>query len=138
MSSVVEHVGGNVKSLSLNLVGPATIVANASDNSADITSGQADGLAVVQRLDSGEKIEVLLSQIGQLEHQAASLAGCDSFPCCVESLAGCGNGKIDVLLGTFADGGDDLLGCGVDDLKLLLVDTLNPLVVDEPLKRAKR
>ncbi|KAJ3486862.1 hypothetical protein NLG97_g6532 [Lecanicillium saksenae] len=41
-------------------------------------------------------------------------------------------GEVDILLVTLADGGDDLLGGGVDDFKLLLVDTLNPLVVDEP------
>jgi len=35
------------------------------------------------------------------------------------------------LLGGLADGGDDLLCGGVDDLEGLLVDTLNPLVVDE-------
>lgn len=132
VASVVEHVGGNVESLSLNLVGPATVVADASNNSADITSGHGDGLAVVQRLDSGEKVEVLLGEIGELEHQAATLAGSNLSPCCVESLAGSGNGQIDILLGTFADRGDDLLGGGVDDLELLLVDTLDPLVVNEP------
>lgn len=132
VSGVVEHVGGNVKGLSLNLVGPATVVSDASNNSADIASGHGDGLAVVQRLDSGEKVEVLLGEISELEHQAATLARSDLSPCCVESLAGSGNGKIDILLGTFADRGDDLLGGGVDDLKLLLVDTLNPLVVNEP------
>jgi hypothetical protein len=30
------------------------------------------------------------------------------------------------------DRGDDFFGCGVDDFESLSVDTLNPLVVDEP------
>lgn len=54
------------------------------------------------------------------------------LPCTVEGLAGGRDGDVDVLLCGLADGCDDLLGGGVDDLELLLVDTLNPLIVNEP------
>lgn len=57
--------------------------------------------------------------------------GSGELPGSLESLSGSGDSKVDILLGTFADGGDDLLGGGVDNLKLLLVDTLDPLAVNE-------
>lgn len=54
------------------------------------------------------------------------------LPGCVESLAGSRDGGIDILLSSLADRSDDLFGGGVDDLELLLVNTLDPFVVDEP------
>jgi hypothetical protein len=134
LAGVVEHVGGNVQRLALDLVGPATVVADASNDGANVAPGHGDGLAIVQRLDGGEELGVLLGKISELEDQAGSVARGGGSPCCVEGLAGGGHGQIDVLLGTFADGGDDLLGGGVDDLELFLVDTLNKLVVDEAVE----
>lgn len=127
----MEHVRGNINGLSLDLVGPATIVSQAANNGADITTGVGDGLSVVERLNSGKEIEVLLSKVGKLEKVVASSLRCGVPPFTVESLAGSSNSQVDILLSTFTDGGDDLLGGGVDDLELLLVDTLGPLAVDE-------
>lgn len=126
----MEHVGGNVDGLALDLVGPATIVAEAADDGTDIATGVGDGLAVVEGLDGSEEVEVLLGEVGELEEEVASLLGSGLLPLALESLAGSGDGQVDILLSTLADGGDGLLGGGVDDLELLLVDTLNPLAVD--------
>lgn len=131
----MEHVGGDVNGLALNLVGPSSVVSDAASNSADITLGHGDGLAIVKRLDGSEELEVLLNEIGKLNHQDGSLLGSNLLPCGLERLAGGGDSKVDILLGGFANGGDDLFGGGVDDLELLLVNTLNPLVVDEPAER---
>jgi hypothetical protein len=59
----------------------------------------------------------------------------DLSPLTLESLAGSTDSQVDILLGTFADGADDLLGGGVDNLELLLVDTLNPLAIDEAAEK---
>lgn len=103
LAGVVEHVGGNVDGLALNLVGPATVVTDAGGNGADIALGHGDGLAVVKGLDGGEQVEVLLDKVGELEKQAAALRGSDLAPCGLESLAGGGDGEIDILLGGLTD-----------------------------------
>lgn len=118
--------------LSLNLVCPATIVPYAADDGTYVTTGIGDGLAVVKRLDSGEELSVLLEEIGQLEQQAAPLVWCCQPPYTVEGLAGSSYGDVDVLLGGLGDLSDNLLSGGVDNLKLLLVNALDPLAIDIP------
>lgn len=127
----MEHVGGDIDGLALDLIGPTTIVAEAANNGTDVAAGVGDGLAVVERLNSGEELEVLLGEVGELEEEVTSLLGGGLPPLALEGLASGGDGQVDILLGTLADGGDDLLGGGVDNLELLLVDTLSPLAVDE-------
>lgn len=128
----MEHVGLNVNRLSGDLVGPAGVESYASDDGGNIASSVSDGLAVVKGLDGGEHLGVPLQELGELVEELASLMGSHLLPCGVEGLAGGGYGDVDILLGGLADGGDDLFGGGVDDLELLLVNTLDPLVVDEP------
>lgn len=130
-ASVVEHVGGNVDGLALDLVGPTGVVSQAANDGTDITAGVVDGLSVVERLNSGEELLVLLGEVGKLQHVGTSLLGSSLLPFALEGLSGSGDSKVDILLGTLADGGDGLFGGGVDDLELLLVNTLNPLASDE-------
>lgn len=131
----VDHVVGvNVNSLAVNLVGPATIVSDACADKLEFSSGQGDGLAVVVTLNGSELLGISVNQVGKLQQHATTVDGGSLPPCCVESLASSDNSDVDVLLGSFADRGDDLLSRGVDNLELLLVNTLNELAVDEPLK----
>lgn len=130
-AGVVEHVGSNVDGLSLDLVGPTGVVSQAANDGSDIAAGAGNRLAIVEGLNSGEEVQVLLSKIGELQHVSTSLLGSGLLPGALEGLSGSGDSKVDILLGTLADGGDGLLGGGVDDLELLLVNTLNPLAVDE-------
>lgn len=132
LPGVVEGIGGDIDGLALNLVGPTAVVADGANDSANIAAGHGDGLAIVERLNGGEEVEVLLDQVGKLEEVDATLLGSGLAPDTVESLAGGGDSKIDILLGGLVDGADDLLGSGVDDLEGLLLDTLDELVVDEP------
>ncbi|KAI6769769.1 hypothetical protein HG530_004398 [Fusarium avenaceum] len=71
-SGVVEHLGGNVNSLALDLVGPTTVVSEAANNGANIATGVGDRLSVVERLNSSEEVKVLLSNIGKLQEKVAS------------------------------------------------------------------
>ena len=132
LSGVVERVGGDIDGLALNLIGPTAVVADGANDGANIATGHGDGLAIVERLNSGEEVEVLLDQVGELQEVDTTLLGSDLAPGTLESLAGSLNGNIDILLGGLVDGADDLLGSGVDDLEGLFLDTLNELVVDEP------
>lgn len=128
----MEHVWANVQGLALDLVCPTSVVPYAADDSGDVSLCHRDGLAVVQRLDRSKQIGVLLEEVGQLQQVQTPLLGGRVPPCALEGLPGGGDRNVDIFLGTLVDGADDLLGGWVDDLELLLVDTLDPLVVDEP------
>lgn len=128
----MQHVGVDVDGLACDLVGPAAVVAEALDHGTDIALGHGDRLSVVERLDSGKQVSVLLCQVGELEDDLGTVLGRDAAPLALESLAGGLDGNVDILLGSLGHGGDDLFGGGVDDLEGLLVGTLNPFVVDEP------
>lgn len=130
-AGVVEHVGVNVEGLASDLVGPATKVSQDTDNGTNVTAGHGDGLAIVQGLDGGQEIGVLLDNVGELENHGATGLRSDLLPCRLKRQTGGGNCGVDILFGGLADRGDDLFGGGIDDLELLLVDALDPLVVDE-------
>lgn len=132
----MEHVWADVEGLSLNLVCPTSIVPYAADDGGDVSLCHRDGLSIVQRLDRGKQVSVLLEEVGQLQQVQAPLLGCGVPPYALESLPGGGDRSINIFLGSLVDGADDLLGRRVDDLELLLVGTLNPLIVDEPGERS--
>lgn len=60
LADVVECVGCRIDNLALNLVGPTSVVPQTSSSSCyiDVLS-HAEGLAVVESLDSGEKVGIL-------------------------------------------------------------------------------
>lgn len=131
-TGVVEHVRGNVDGLALDLVGPATVVADALDDGAEVALGHGDGLAIVQGLDGGEKVEVLLDNVAELEEKLGAVVRRDLLaPVAFKGGAGGSDGDVYILVGGLADGGDDILGGGVDGVKLLLLDTLDKLIVNE-------
>lgn len=127
----MEHVRSNVNGLALHLVRPSAVVPYAADNGTDVAPGHADGLAVVKRLDSSQKLLLLLGEVCELEQVGASLLWGSLVPCGLEGLPGGGYGDIDILLGGLTYGADHLLVGRVDDLEGLLIDTLDPFVVDE-------
>ena len=131
LADVVEGVRGGVDGLALNLVGPTAVVAQAAGAHADVDLGHVDGLAVVERLDGGEEVEVLLEQLREAVQQLAAVLRRLLPPGALEGLAGGGDGDVDILLGGLLDGADDLFVGGVDDLEGLAVDGLDELVVDE-------
>lgn len=131
----MEHVWVDVDGLALDLVGPAAVVAEAADDGADVAAGQGDGLAVVERLDGGQEVHVLLAQLGQLDQVDAALLRGGAAPDAIKGLARGGDGDVDILLGGLVHGADDLFCGRVDDLERLLLDTLDELVVDEAGER---
>lgn len=132
LSCVCEGILVGVDNLALDLVGPASVVSQASSDHTNITLGHTKSLAIIERLNSSDKIQVLLDQIGELNQQLASVLWCLLSPGSLECLAGGSYCNIDILLGGLGDGADNFLSSGVDGLESLSVDTLNPFVVDEP------
>jgi len=58
-------------------------------------------------------------------------------PFALERFPGGGDGDVDILLGSFVNSDDGLLGCGVDGLEGFAVYTLDELIVDEPVMSRK-
>jgi hypothetical protein len=106
---VVESVGGGVNDLAFDLVRPATVVPQAANTHADVDLGHGDGLAVVERLDGGEQVKVLLEQVGELHEKSATVLRGFSPPWALEGLACGGDGDVDILLRCLLDRGDDAL-----------------------------
>jgi hypothetical protein len=134
LSCVGEGIWVGIDNFALNLIGPATIVSQAASNHGNINLCHSNGLSVVERLNSSQKIGVLLNQFGKFDEELASLFWCLLSPCCLECLAGSSYRNIDILLCGLGNGADNIFGGGVDGLEGPAVDGLNPLVVDEPIE----
>ena len=128
---VIEGVRVGVNDFAVNLVGPSTVVSNAAHGGGHVPASHHDALAIVQRLNGRERLRILLEQVGELEEIPGSLLGSDLFPFSLEGLSRCRNGDIDILLGSFFDGADDLFVGRVDGLNLLTLFACDPFVVNE-------
>lgn len=115
----------------MDLVGPSTVVADTSSCHVDIDLGHTQRFAIVKRFDSRERVCMPFHQVGQVGKVAAAGARIDLSPFALESLAGGGDGDVDIFLGSLMNSNDRLLICRVDGLKRLAVDTLDPFVVDK-------
>jgi len=76
LPDVVECVITSVDSLSLNLVGPATVVSDAARSSGNVTLGHGDRLSVVKSLDGCKDLSVTVEEVGKLRKQLASDLWC--------------------------------------------------------------
>lgn len=97
-----------INRLSLNLVGPSSVVSQNTSDHSNVVLGQGDGLSVVQRLDSGESIKVLLDQLGELDEQLATVLWADLGPWALKGGAGSLDSNVDILLGGLGDGANNL------------------------------
>jgi len=132
LADVVKCVRCCVNDLTLDLVGPTSVVPQAASGGGNIdVLGHGEGLAVVESLDGSEKIGVLEEKVGKLDQKLSAVLGCLLPPWAVECLAGSLDSDVDIFLGRLLDGCDDLFCGGVDDLKCLAIDRLDELVVDE-------
>jgi hypothetical protein len=135
LSCVCKGIWVGVDNLALDLVGPASIVSQATSNHRNINLCHSDGLAVVERLDGSQEVGILLNQIGELNQQLATVLWGLLSPCALECLAGSSYRNVDIFLCGLVDRADNLFGGRVDGLEGLAVNTLDPLVVDEPRRQ---
>ena len=128
----MEVVRVDINCLADNLICPATVVSDAGSSTLDIVFGKSDGFAIIQTLDCRQHIDMLLRQLCKFRQINPSLLRRGFPPFAFEGFASRGDGNVDVFLGSLADRADDLLCGGVCDLKGLLFDTLNPVIINEP------
>lgn len=131
LSRIGERLWVGINGLALNLVGPAAIVSEAAHTRANVNFGHAESLAIVQSLDGGELIQVLLEEVRQLRQTFATLLGRDEAPCLLEGLPRGRYGDVDIFLGGLVYGCDGLFSARVDRLEGLSIYSFDKLIVDE-------
>lgn len=135
VAGIGEGLGVSVNGLASDLIGPATVVAQAAGSIGNIDLGHGDGLAVIEGLDGSQGLHITLEEVGQLGKHTAAVRGGHLLPGTLEGLAGGLDSDVDILLGSLVDGGDGLFGGGVQGFEGLAVNTLDEFVVDEPETR---
>ena len=128
---VVEGIWRGIDDLAVDLVRPAAVVSQAADAHADVDLGHGCGLAVIERLNRGKEVEVLLEKVGELDEQLAAVLRGLLPPWALECLASCLYRDVDVLLGRLGDLAGDALVGWVDNIKSLTIYWLHELIVDE-------
>jgi hypothetical protein len=111
---VVEGSGHGVDDLSVDLVGPSSVVSQTSGSHGNITLGKGNGLSVVQRLNRGKEKKVLLHKVGELQEVLSAGRGGSGSPGSLEGGTGSLDGNVDIDLAGLLDGTDDLLGAVID------------------------
>lgn len=117
VSGVSDLVQARFDGAALDLVCPAGVVANGADSHGQIrVLGPAEGLAVVQSLESGELILMLFHQVRETREEFTTLVARRVVaPDSVEGLLGGSDGSIDILGRTLRDTGDDFAIRRVND-----------------------
>jgi hypothetical protein len=119
----------------MGIVWPWILSAQPVEGQRDVAGpGVADRLAVVERLERGEFVDLGLDQVGELQHQPAPLAGVHPRPRpLVEGFAGRPHGGVHVGGVPLGDLRDHLLGGRIDRGEGLAAPGRRPLPVDEQL-----
>lgn len=106
----MKHVRGDIDRLSLDLIGPASVVSQTADHTVQVPTRIVDRLSIIKRFDCGKQLLVLLGKVGQLVKQNASLLRCRGLPDTVKCSSSCVDSEVDVFLSALVDRNDDLFG----------------------------
>ena len=99
LADVVEGVRCGVNNLALDLVGPSTVVSQAASAAGHVDIlGHAESFAIVQSLNRGEEVGILLKELGKLDKKLSTVLWGFFPPWSVEGFAGSSDGDIDILL----------------------------------------
>jgi hypothetical protein len=133
-----EVVATDGDGLAVDLVGPPGVVAQCLEGQRDVAgAGVVHGLAVVERLERGEFVDLRLDQVGQPQHDPAPLASVHARPgAFVEGLSRRQHRGVHVGRIRFRDLCDHLLGGRVDRGEGPAAAGRRPLPVDEQLRLA--
>ena len=103
----------------MDLVGPAGVIAQAVDHQRQVgIQALADRLAIVERFELGELMNMRLDKIGEFVHQAPAVAGIHLAPGArVKRLAGRLDRQVDIGGVSLRDLGDDVLGRRIERLR---------------------
>ena len=135
---VTEVVAVHRDCLALDLVSPSGVVAERVEGERDVSrAGVAHRLAVVERLERREFIDLGLDQVGESHHDPAAVAGVHSRPrSLVKRLPSGADGEFDIGGVTLRHLGDHFLRGRVERLEGLATPGGHPLTVDEQLRLA--
>ena len=134
VASVHKGIRVGIDSLTMNLVGPSTVVAQARNRTVNIYClSHTNCLAIVDGFDSRENFRIALEEIGQLMKKIATLSRGVFAPFAVESLACSSDSNVDILFISLVKSNDGLFVCRVVCLECLAIYTLVPFIVDEPV-----
>ncbi|EXK26246.1 hypothetical protein FOMG_17148 [Fusarium oxysporum f. sp. melonis 26406] len=126
----MQHIRIDINGLPLELIRPASIISQRTNNSSDITSGQADCFTAVKRLNCGKQLRVFLGNVCKLVEKNTGFMSGDKFSSSFESPVGGGHSKVDVLFGAFADERNSFFGTRIKYLELSLFNSFNPFTVN--------
>ena len=65
MSGVVERFGILFDDFAVDLVGPATVVADIGGGLLDVDAGHGDGFAIIEGFDGSEDLEISFKELGE-------------------------------------------------------------------------
>jgi hypothetical protein len=104
----------------------------------DVALRGGERLAVVERLELGELLAVLLDQLGERVHDRAALGGAELAKRAIERGPSRFDGARHVLGAAVGDLGDRLAGGGVEGRERPIAGRLEPLTVDQvPARRSR-
>ena len=134
-SGVAEVVAVDGDRLAMDLVGPTGVVAQGVECQRDIDMpGVGKRLAVVERFERRQFVDLRFDEVGQLQHQPATLAGIHPGPRPgFKSLPRRRHGRIHIGGIPFGHLGDRLLGGGIDRVERAAAAGRPPLAADEEL-----
>ena len=103
--------------LTVTLVSPTSEVSDCADRHGKIgVAGPIEGLAVVQRFESSENVEITLHEIYELGHEGTTLETRHvQAPNGIESVLGSLDGFVDIFWGSLRNLGEGLASARVDD-----------------------
>ena len=124
----------------MDLVGPAGVVAERIEGQRDVArTGVAHRLAIVERLERGEFVDLRFDRVGEPQHDPAALAGIHPRPRpLVEGLPRGVHGCVDISGIALRDLSDHFLGGRVDRVERLPTLGGHPLAADEELRLVNR
>ncbi len=119
----------------MNLVGPARVVTVAGDAQRQVRVARVvDRFAVVERLKSGQLVDVLFDQVGQPVQKLTALCGRHLGPRATFKRPPRGlDGFVDVSLVGLGHVGDDFAGSRIKRLERLAAGGVHPFAVDQQL-----
>ena len=124
---------GNRNGLALQARRPSSHVAEHVDRAADVVAARiGHRLAIVERLEFGELVSVLLEQVAEVPDELRAVGGRDARPRSgLERLPRRVHREVDIGLVARRDVGDDLLRRRIFDLEGLAALGLDPFAVDQ-------
>ena len=117
----------------MELICPAGVIAQTVDHQRDVAiEALADRLAIVERFESGQLLNIAFDEVGQLVDEATAIAGIHLAPgFAFKGFAGGSHSHVDIVTITFSHVSDHILGGWVVGSKSATAESVHPLAADQ-------